>query len=210
MFSEKTTWLLSEARKYRLAKRKVLVLKYADDDRYVKDGFLATHDMLLAPVKTQGSPTEETKCIIKSGVSPTVMYEAVPCTCFSQVEHLFKDVDVICADEMQFFGGKSVDIIQEQANHHGKTFALAALRARFMNGATPAPWDTVSRLVALADELVPSVAVCVDCGAPAPHTDKHTIKDTTAAPDIEVGGTELYKATCRACSVRNRNVLLAT
>lgn len=110
MFSCKTTELLRRFRRYRLAGKKCILLKYADDMRYndtVAPETLFTHDR----------------------VSET----AVPVRNLYDID--ISDYDVICIDEGQFMK----DLVQfcEEMAHKGKVVVVAGLDGSYMRKPFP-------------------------------------------------------------------------
>ena len=78
MFSGKSTLLLTRYRRYRIAGKACLLVKYAKDRRYDDSAaMIVTHDKLR--------------------------YEATACTKLAELDDLVQDYDVICIDEIQFY-----------------------------------------------------------------------------------------------------------
>ncbi|XP_066292717.1 thymidine kinase, cytosolic-like isoform X2 [Branchiostoma lanceolatum] len=102
MFSGKTTELVRRIQRYKLARQSCVLIKYARDDRYNKDG-IATHDRHVT-----------------AAVATTKLYDIkadmLPC-------------QVIGIDEGQFFPDV-VPFCDEMANQ-GKTVIVAALDGTF-------------------------------------------------------------------------------
>uniref|UniRef100_A0A6B2LGL3 Thymidine kinase n=1 Tax=Arcella intermedia TaxID=1963864 RepID=A0A6B2LGL3_9EUKA len=102
MFSGKSTELLRRIRRYTVAKRKCLVLKYEHDTRYSKDK-MSTHDQIV--------------------------WTAVPCTVLETAKELSLEYDVIGIDEGQFF--PDVVSFSEHMADLGKVVIVAALDGTF-------------------------------------------------------------------------------
>jgi thymidine kinase len=102
MFSGKSTELLRRIRRYTVAKRKCLVVKYKQDTRYSQES-LATHDRQ--------------------------QWVAVPTDKLDELHDLANAYDVIGIDEGQFFPD-IVPFCEEMANR-GKTIVVAALDGTF-------------------------------------------------------------------------------
>ncbi|MHB1953538.1 MAG: thymidine kinase [Sulfobacillus sp.] len=160
MFSSKTTTLLSRYRKYSLARKRCLLVKYQRDLRY------------------------DQKCVVThDGLS----YEAVGCLKLADLRDTVKNFDVICIDEIQFYPDAS-KTCEEWANA-GKVVEACGLSGTYER----LPFEQVSLLVALADEIVHLTAVCTESGAAAPFTQR-----TTEETELEViGGSEKYRAVSR-------------
>ncbi|XP_038067141.1 thymidine kinase, cytosolic-like [Patiria miniata] len=102
MFSGKTTELLRRIKRFEIANYSCLVIKYAKDDRYDKEG-VATHDRQVT-----------------KAVSTERLYDLIDRT---------EDQDVIGIDEGQFFPD-CVQFAEEMANQ-GKIVVVAALDGTF-------------------------------------------------------------------------------
>ncbi len=100
------------------------------------------------------------------------------------------DAEVIGIDEVQFLDEGIVGICERLADA-GKRVIVAGLdqdyRAR--------PFEPVPRLLAMAEYITKTLAICVRCGNPA----NRTQRVGTAAGLIAVGSTEMYEARCRRC-----------
>ena len=103
MFAGKSTELIRRVRKYRAARKQVLVIKYAADTRYSEND-LATHDV-------QGIPAISANQIVDF------------------VEQV-KDFDVIAIDEGQFYPD-IVKYAEDFANQ-GKIVIITALDGNFL------------------------------------------------------------------------------
>ena len=78
MFSGKSTILLTRYRRYQIAGKRCLLIKYANDQRYDgSEAMLVTHDQ--------------------------ISYRATSCHCLAEVTALVQNYDVICVDEIQFY-----------------------------------------------------------------------------------------------------------
>eukprot|EP00026_Physarum_polycephalum_P016347 Phypoly_transcript_17230.p1 GENE.Phypoly_transcript_17230~~Phypoly_transcript_17230.p1 ORF type:complete len:217 (+),score=37.20 Phypoly_transcript_17230:31-651(+) len=102
MFSGKTTELLRRIRRFTVANKKCIVLKYNKDNRYSQD-CMSTHDKQ--------------------------MWTALPCERLQDVEEACRTYDVIGIDEGQFFPDL-VSFSEKMANG-GKTVIVAALDGTF-------------------------------------------------------------------------------
>jgi thymidine kinase len=100
MFSGKTTYLLHRLNKYRIANKKVLLIKYSLDNRYSKDK-IVTHDKFSISV--------DTYCTDK----------------LLDMKLSLDEFDVVGIDEGQFFQG--IDSFSEIHALMGKTVIISAL-----------------------------------------------------------------------------------
>jgi thymidine kinase len=100
------------------------------------------------------------------------------------------EAEVIGIDEVQFLDAGVVEICERLANA-GKRVIIAGLdqdyRAR--------PFEPVPQLLAMAEYITKTLAICVRCGNPA----NRTQRVGSAAGRIAVGSSELYEARCRRC-----------
>lgn len=76
MFSGKSTMLLNRYRRYKIAGKKCLLVKYAKDNRYSDKEFV-THD--------------------------NIRYEAISCNELNELKDIIEEYEVICIDEIQFY-----------------------------------------------------------------------------------------------------------
>jgi thymidine kinase len=112
------------------------------------------------------------------------------------VEHLRSlvepDVRVVAIDEAQFFDDALVGYCEHLADS-GVRVIVAGLDQDFRGR----PFGPIPHLLAVAEEITKTMAVCVRCGAPANRTQRLT-KDGRL---VVVGASELYEARCRKCFV---------
>jgi len=137
MFSGKTETLISYARRYILAKKKIILIKYAKDVRYSVDD-ICSHN--------QNSIKATFSC---DTLEPLLWNTEI------------KDADVVLIDEGQFF--PDADKVCEQLANEGKIVIVACLNGNFKREEFP----VVSRLIPKAEELVHLKAVCSLCGEDA-------------------------------------------
>ena len=106
------------------------------------------------------------------------------------VLELSNDAEVIGIDEAQFF---SIDIIQvcnELANK-GKRVIVAGLDQDYRG----IPFEPMPQLLAIAEYITKTLAICVECGNPADKTQRKT----ASAERVIVGAADIYEARCRKC-----------
>jgi thymidine kinase len=103
---------------------------------------------------------------------------------------LASDADVIGIDEAQFFENNLVDVCQKLADQ-GKRVIVAGLDTDYK----AQPFEPIPQLLAIAEYITKTLAVCVKCGAPANRTQRIT-KDSTR---VIVGASDIYEARCRVC-----------
>lgn len=162
MFSGKSTLLLTRYRRYQIAGKKCLLIKYAKDVRYNTSAeLLVTHDK------------QE--------------YKATSCSHLSEVHNLILGYDVICVDEIQFFddASKYCDL---WANA-GKVVETCGLNGDYKRK----PFEQISQLIPLCDDISHVCAVCKYTGNNAPFTKR--LSNETAQEVI--GSTDKYMAVSR-------------
>ena len=137
MFSEKTTTLLSYARKYRLAKKKVVLIKNAEDQRYSARN-ISSHnqDFIEATFAVQSLHPVQAAPEVAAG-------------------------DVILIDEGQFFPDLAEVCAAWAAE--GKHVVVSALNGTFERK----PFPAISGLIPQVNQIIHLSAVCTVCGQPA-------------------------------------------
>ena len=97
---------------------------------------------------------------------------------------------VIGIDEGQFFDMDLVYVCNKLADT-GKRVIVAGLDQDFRGK----PFDPMPQLLAIAEYITKTLAICVRCGAPANRTQR-----LVEHPDrLLVGATDAYEARCRLC-----------
>lgn len=98
--------------------------------------------------------------------------------------------EVLGVDEGQFFDLRLVDVCRQLANM-GKRVIVAGLDQDYLGN----PFEPMPQLLAIAEYITKTLAICVRCGNPANHTQR-----LVASTDrVVVGGAEAYEARCRRC-----------
>ena len=167
MFSGKSTILLTRYRRYQIAGKKCLLIKYAQDRRYKNSAeMLVTHDQ--------------------------VSYKATSCQRLEEVSDLVKDYDVICIDEIQFYDDAShyCDLWANQ----GKIVEICGLNGDYQRK----PFEQISLLIPLADDIKFVTAVCRDTGNDA----SFTMRLSNEKEQEVIGSTDKYQAVSRARYIR--------
>jgi thymidine kinase len=97
---------------------------------------------------------------------------------------------VVGVDESNFFGPDLVAVANQLADG-GKQVIIAGLDTDFMGR----PFIPMPDLLAVAESITKTLAICMRCGAPAKHTQRLTGSDDL----IMVGADGSYEARCRRC-----------
>jgi thymidine kinase len=101
-----------------------------------------------------------------------------------------EDTKVIGIDEAQFLGDGLVEICERLAGE-GRRVIVAGLDQDYRGK----PFEPIPQLLALADSITKTMAVCMKCGAPANKTQRLIESDER----IVVGAGEAYEPRCRKC-----------
>src|SRR5690349_19510944 len=97
---------------------------------------------------------------------------------------------VVGIDEAQFFDAEIVALVERLAAR-GTRVILAGLDQDY----TGRPFDPMPALLAIAEYITKTLAICVRCGAPANRTQR--LDENTDR--LLVGATDAYEARCRLC-----------
>lgn len=108
----------------------------------------------------------------------------------NQILEIAKDAQVVGIDEGQFFDGGIVDVAEQLANQ-GKRVIVAGLDQDYRGK----PFEPMPQLLAVAEYITKTLAICMVCGNPADRTQR-----TTASSErVLVGAKDSYEARCRKC-----------
>jgi len=105
-----------------------------------------------------------------------------------------RDVDVVGIDEAQFFDNSLVDVCEQLAGG-GYRVIVAGLDQDYLGK----PFEPMPQLLAVAEYITKTLAICMVCGNPANRTQRVT-KDEQR---VLVGASESYEARCRRCWTTN-------
>ena len=109
-------------------------------------------------------------------------------------DSLYQRVDattqLVAIDEAQFFDRGIVGVVNRLADE-GRRVIVAGLDQDYMGR----PFDPMPQLLALAEEITKTLAICVRCGNPAIRTQRLVPSEER----IVVGGERAYEARCRLC-----------
>src|SRR5205807_4856863 len=102
------------------------------------------------------------------------------------------ETEVVGIDEAQFFDNELVKIVNELAGR-GLRVIVAGLDQDY----TGKPWEPMPQLLAIAEYITKTHAICMKCGQPANYTQRTFESEERVA----VGGEGMYEARCRRCFV---------
>lgn len=101
-----------------------------------------------------------------------------------------KDAQVVGIDEAQFFSNELVEVVNKLADD-GKRVIIAGLDQDY----TGKPFEPIPQLLATAEYITKTLAICVECGNPADKTQRKIV----SSERVLVGATDSYEARCRKC-----------
>lgn len=119
----------------------------------------------------------------------------IPCYCVSTSQEILNlvepDTQVVGIDEAQFFGLDLVDVCEQLANN-GKRVIVAGLDLDYLGR----PFEPIPQLLAVAEYITKTLAICMVCGSPMADRTQRKIKSDER---ILVGTSDIYEARCRRC-----------
>ncbi|HKO35398.1 MAG TPA: thymidine kinase [Pyrinomonadaceae bacterium] len=102
------------------------------------------------------------------------------------------ETEVVGIDEAQFFDNELIAVANELAGR-GMRVIVAGLDTDY----TAKPWEPMPQMLAIAEYITKTHAICMRCGQPANYTQRTFESEERVA----VGGAGMYEARCRACFV---------
>ncbi|NIA28537.1 MAG: thymidine kinase [Calditrichaeota bacterium] len=115
---------------------------------------------------------------------------SIPVSFAKEILEKAGDAEVIGIDEGQFFDLDLIDVCQELANR-GKRIIVAGLDQDY----TGKPFEPIPQLLAVAEYITKTLAICVKCGNPANRTQRLSRQSER----VIVGAGDMYEARCRFC-----------
>jgi thymidine kinase len=107
-----------------------------------------------------------------------------------QIISLSLEAQVVGIDEAQFFGRGLVKVAKTLANM-GKRVIIAGLDTDYRGE----PFHPIPDLLAIAEDITKTHAICVICGNPA----NFTQRTSKSKDQVLVGASDIYEARCRNC-----------
>jgi thymidine kinase len=111
-----------------------------------------------------------------------------------------RQAQVIGIDEGQFLGPGLVGVCERLARE-GKRVIVAGLDQDYAGR----PFEPMPQLLAVAEYITKTLAICMVCGGPA----NRTYRKVRRAGRVVVGGADLYEARCRRCYLLGRRARAA-
>ncbi len=139
-------------------------------------------------------PTIDTRFSAQDIVSHSEMrIESQPvATSRMLLDRVAPDTEVVGVDEGQFFDLELPMICNTLADR-GKRVIVAGLDQDYLGK----PFEPMPQLLAIAEYITKTHAICMVCGNPASHTQRLV----PSGDRVLLGATGLYEARCRACFV---------
>src|SRR3989441_6018429 len=103
-----------------------------------------------------------------------------------------QDTEVIGIDEGQFFDNELVAVVNDLARR-GVRVIVAGLDQDY----TGKPWEPMPQLLAIAEYITKTHAICMKCGQAANYSQRTFESEERVA----VGAADMYEARCRQCFV---------
>jgi thymidine kinase len=100
------------------------------------------------------------------------------------------DTEVVGIDEGQFFDHDLVRVANSLADQ-GKRVIIAGLDMDYLGR----PFEPMPLLLAIAEDVTKTRAICMKCGSPAAYTQRLI----ASKERVVVGAAEAYEARCRGC-----------
>ena len=173
MFSGKTTELLRRLNRHKLANKRVLIVKYAQDNRY-SENVVCTHDN----IKNDNS----------FSIVNTTDLNVVADYLLLEMESS-RPIDVIGIDEGQFY--EDINFFCDLwANYHNKKIIISGLNGDYKRHI----FENLISLFPICEKITKLTSIC-RCGNDASFTHRK-IKDTKQ--EI-IGGKDIYEPLCRKC-----------
>ncbi|MCX7876238.1 MAG: thymidine kinase [Melioribacteraceae bacterium] len=107
-----------------------------------------------------------------------------------EILDLSEDAQVVGIDEAQFFSNDLIDVANKLADN-GKRVIIAGLDMDYRG----IPFEPMPQLLAIAEYITKTLAICVNCGNPADRTQRKV----ASSERVLVGAADSYEARCRKC-----------
>jgi thymidine kinase len=165
MFSGKSEELIRRLRRAQIARRKVQIFKPKIDNRYGGGDHISSHSAMRIEAETVSSSRE-------------------------LLDRVRPDTEVVGIDEGQFFDPELPAVCNTLADQ-GKRVIVAGLDQDYLGK----PFEPMPQLLAIAEYITKTLAICMVCGAPANHTQRLV----ASSERVLVGASGTYEARCRGC-----------
>lgn len=109
-----------------------------------------------------------------------------------EILQLSNEYQVVGIDEAQFFDNGIINVSNQLADF-GKRVIIAGLDMDYKG----VPFEPMPQLMAIAEYVTKTLAICVECGNPADRTQRTTHESGR----VIVGASGIYEARCRKCHI---------
>ena len=119
--------------------------------------------------------------------------QSLPSILLNDINEIFShlgEAKVIGIDEAQFFSNDIIEVCNKLADA-GKRVIVAGLDLDYKG----IPFEPMPQLLAIAEYITKTLAICVVCGNPADKTQRKTL----SSERVIVGASDIYEARCRKC-----------
>jgi thymidine kinase len=106
------------------------------------------------------------------------------------LERVKRETEVVGIDEGQFFDPELPAVVNTLADQ-GKRVIVAGLDQDYLGK----PFEPIPQLLAIAEYITKTLAICMVCGSPANHTQRLV----ASSERVLVGAQGTYEARCRSC-----------
>jgi thymidine kinase len=106
------------------------------------------------------------------------------------LDRVLNDTEVVGIDEGQFFDPDLPAVCSAMADQ-GRRVIVAGLDQDYLGK----PFEPMPQLLAIAEYITKTLAICMVCGSPANHTQRLV----ASSERVLVGATGTYEARCRHC-----------
>jgi thymidine kinase len=106
------------------------------------------------------------------------------------LDRVLSDTEVVGIDEGQFFDAELPGVCNRLADQ-GKRVIVAGLDQDYLGK----PFEPMPQLLAIAEYITKTLAICMVCGSPANHTQRLVV----STERVLVGAQGTYEARCRQC-----------
>ncbi len=106
------------------------------------------------------------------------------------LDRILVDTEVVGIDEGQFFDVELPAVCNTLADQ-GRRVIVAGLAQDYLGK----PFEPMTQLLAIAEYITKTLAICMVCGSPANHTQRLV----ASSERVLVGAQGTYEARCRAC-----------
>ncbi len=108
----------------------------------------------------------------------------------SEILDLAGEAKVVAIDEGQFFSAEIIDVCEKLATE-GRRVIVAGLDQDYKGK----PFEPMPQIMAIAESVTKTLAICVVCGNPANKTQRIVVDSQR----VVIGENDIYEARCRNC-----------